>query len=203
MQELAREGRHVQQKNLGNLYAGSVIRDRFQVMEEVIGGRFYVVDLMADDLIIRERRDGPSKTFATIADAEAFIQVFTPAEQHATKPTMRSRLNITPNGRAQQLQQSNDIGDEMAKTRQNGARRKAPAAAKRVAPRKAPVTDRAPRETAAAMFQQLIRDGRFTDDTIFRKVQDKFGLDDNKRTYVQWYRNYLRKRGEKVPDARG
>ncbi len=60
--------------------------------------------------------------------------------------------------------------------------------------------ERTPRgETAAAMFQSLIREGKLTDSEIFAKVQTKFGLDDKKRGYVAWYRNYLTKKGEKVP----
>ena len=59
---------------------------------------------------------------------------------------------------------------------------------------------RAPRgETPASMFQALIREGKLTDSDIFAKVQAKFGLDDKKRSYVAWYRNYLTKKGEKVP----
>lgn len=58
------------------------------------------------------------------------------------------------------------------------------------------------RETAAQLFQDLIRAGTLTDDQIFAKVQGKFGLSDDKRSYVAWYRNRLRKNGEKVPDAK-
>lgn len=57
--------------------------------------------------------------------------------------------------------------------------------------------------TVASAFQELIRQGKLTDDQIFAKVQAEFGLDDKKRSYVSWYRNYLRKKGENVPDAKG
>lgn len=57
-------------------------------------------------------------------------------------------------------------------------------------------------ETAANMFRTLIREGKLSDDAIFKKVQAKFGLDDGKRSYVGWYRNQLKKAGEKVPDPR-
>ena len=60
----------------------------------------------------------------------------------------------------------------------------------------------APRETAAAMFQELIMDGKFTDDQIFAKVKAKFKLDDKKRSYVAWYRNKLGKDGKKPPTAK-
>lgn len=57
-------------------------------------------------------------------------------------------------------------------------------------------------ETAADMFRTLIREGKLTDDEIFAKVQAKFKLADNKRSYVSWYRNSLLKAGEKVPAAK-
>lgn len=60
----------------------------------------------------------------------------------------------------------------------------------------------APRETAAALFQDLIMDGKLTDDQIFAKVKAKFGLDDKKRSYVAWYRNKLKKDGKKPPEAK-
>jgi hypothetical protein len=60
-----------------------------------------------------------------------------------------------------------------------------------------------PRESAAAMFKELIMKGTMTDDKIFEKVQAKFGLDDKKRSYVAWYRNDLIKKGEaNVPAAK-
>lgn len=58
------------------------------------------------------------------------------------------------------------------------------------------------RETAAQLFQDLIMAGNLTDDKIFAKVKDKFGLDDKKRSYVAWYRNKLKKDGKKPPEAR-
>jgi len=65
--------------------------------------------------------------------------------------------------------------------------------------------DRAPRErgeTAAKMFQDLIMEGKLTDEKIFEKVAAKYNLDDNKRSYVKWYRNYLTKRGQNPPPAK-
>lgn len=57
------------------------------------------------------------------------------------------------------------------------------------------------RESAAQLFKDLIMEGKLTDEQIFKKVQAKFGLDDNKAGYVKWYRNDLRKQGAKnVPD---
>lgn len=57
-------------------------------------------------------------------------------------------------------------------------------------------------ETAADLFRDLIRAGKLTDDEIFKQVQVKFKLADNKRSYVSWYRNSLLKAGEKVPAAK-
>ena len=55
-------------------------------------------------------------------------------------------------------------------------------------------------ESAASMFQSLLLEGKHTDDAIFAKVAAKHGLDEKKRSYVGWYRNYLRKSGKEVAD---
>lgn len=76
-------------------------------------------------------------------------------------------------------------------------------AAKKEAPAakgKAPKAEKG--ATAAGMFRDLIRAGKLTDDQIFEKVQKEFGLSDDKRGYVKWYRNDLIKKGEKVPEAK-
>lgn len=57
--------------------------------------------------------------------------------------------------------------------------------------------------SAAQMFKDLIMAGKMTDDQIFKKVQEKFGLSDNKRSYVNWYRKHLEKQGAKPPKAKG
>ena len=44
--------------------------------------------------------------------------------------------------------------------------------------------------------------GKLTDDQIFSKVQDQYGLEDNKRSYVTWYRNDLTKKGMNPPAAK-
>lgn len=51
-------------------------------------------------------------------------------------------------------------------------------------------------DTAAAMFRRLILDGKLTDDEIFKEVQKAFGLADNRRSYVDWYRKELKKKGQ-------
>lgn len=59
--------------------------------------------------------------------------------------------------------------------------------------------EKQPRESASALFKELILKGEKTDDEIFATVQKKYNLDDNKRKYVAWYRNALKKEGIKVP----
>jgi hypothetical protein len=56
--------------------------------------------------------------------------------------------------------------------------------------------------SAASRFQALIMEGKLTDDKIFETVQKEFNLDDSKRSYVAWYRNHLKKKGEKAPEAK-
>lgn len=56
--------------------------------------------------------------------------------------------------------------------------------------------------SAAQRFQELIMAGKMTDDQIFATVKAEFGLDDKKRGYVHWYRNYLTKQGKNPPAAK-
>jgi hypothetical protein len=57
-----------------------------------------------------------------------------------------------------------------------------------------------PRLTPATTFRELIMKGGLTDDQIFATVQKKHPeVTKEKRTYVSWYRNDLRKRGENPP----
>jgi hypothetical protein len=56
--------------------------------------------------------------------------------------------------------------------------------------------------SASQMFQDLIMGGELTDDEIFAQVKEAFGLDDKKRSYVTWYRNNLKKKGENPPEAK-
>lgn len=72
---------------------------------------------------------------------------------------------------------------------------------------KTPVTKTAEKsgekkQTASQMFQDLIMEGKLTDDQIFAKVQDAFGLDEKKRGYVKWYRNHLKKSGSNPPEPK-
>lgn len=56
--------------------------------------------------------------------------------------------------------------------------------------------------TASKMFQDLIMEGKLSDDKIFEKVQKTFGLDDNKKSYVRWYRQDMKKKGLNPPEAK-
>ena len=111
---------------------------------------------------------------------------------------------------------------DMATTKKTAATEKAAAtktAAKKAAPVTKPAAKSAPAKTAkpaakpaaktgekkmsaAQMFQDLIMAGKLTDDQIFAKVQEKFGLDEKKRGYVKWYRNHLKKQGMNPPEAK-
>lgn len=85
-------------------------------------------------------------------------------------------------------------------------------AEKPVKEKKAPAEKKAPKErgpTAAKRFQELLmlegsKKGvaKHTDDEIFSIVQKEFGLDDGKRSYVKWYRNYLTKQDKNPPAAK-
>jgi len=115
---------------------------------------------------------------------------------------------------------------DMATTKKTAATEKAAAtktAAKKAAPAK-PATKPAPvkpapakaakpaakpaaktgekKMSAAQMFQDLIMQGKLTDDQIFEKVQAQFGLDEKKRGYTKWYRNHLKKQGANPPEAK-
>jgi hypothetical protein len=73
-----------------------------------------------------------------------------------------------------------------------------PAAAEKTPPAK--TGEKKP--SAAQMFQDLIMEGKLTDDQIFEEVQEAFGLDEKKRGYVKWYRNHLKKQGANPPEPK-
>lgn len=85
---------------------------------------------------------------------------------------------------------------------------KAAKAAKAAKPEKATkaksdgATVKEKKPSASQMFQDLIMAGKLTDDQIFAKVQEAFGLDDKKKGYVKWYRANMIKQGKKVPAAK-
>ena len=80
---------------------------------------------------------------------------------------------------------------------------KAAPAKKTAAPKASAAESGEKKPSAAQMFKDLIMEGKKTDDQIFAAVQKAFGLDDNKRGYVKWYRNDLDKKGMNPPAAKG
>lgn len=89
-----------------------------------------------------------------------------------------------------------------AKADDPAAKKTAPAAkpAAKTAPAKREPVERKP--SAASRFQDLIMEGKLTDDEIFAAVKKEFSLSDEKRSYVSWYRNHLIKKGKNPPAAK-
>jgi len=54
--------------------------------------------------------------------------------------------------------------------------------------------------SVSQMFRALIMEGAKTDAEIFSEVQDEFGVDDDKRRYVAWYRGELKRKGLNPPN---
>mgnify|MGYP001618319844 CR=1 FL=1 len=54
-------------------------------------------------------------------------------------------------------------------------------------------------KSAAAMFQGLIMEAKLTDAEIFEAVKEKFGVGDDKKGYVKWYRYNLTRNGKNPP----
>lgn len=78
------------------------------------------------------------------------------------------------------------------------AAKKAPA--EKATKAKAPAAEKTPRVTASSRFRELLvaqakGENKLSDDQIFAKVQKEFGLDDNKRSYISWYRNDAIRKG--------
>ena len=188
MREVIREGGDVKpyqlvlQRGHVGRYEGPLLHGRFQVMESLApAGTYYLVDHMLEDLILRV--SGPASDvlrFPTREAAEAAalrLLETTPAVDTAGGPSTRRRA---PVGAPKEI-------IKMARQAKQAA-----------APAPAPETT-GKRRTVASAFQELIRAGGISDDEIFARVQKEFGLPDSRRTYVPWYRNYLEKKGEKLP----
>ncbi len=59
------------------------------------------------------------------------------------------------------------------------------------------------RSGAAATFREMIMAGKLTDDQIFVEVRKRHpDVTEDKRHYVAWYRNQLKKQGKKPPAAK-
>lgn len=196
----------------GDLYTGEVIAGRFQVLGSVVpAGTFYVADHWRDDLLVREGGLGSNtRRFASVADAESWISQFTSGSRHDTSipgSTTQEAVMAKP---ATAAKTAPKPGRETLPKGKGKTTAPAPEAVKAPAAKAtkgATVTElkqpvKAPRDSAATMFKALIMEGKLTDDQIFAKVAEKFGLDEKKRTYVAWYRNYLTKQGENPPAAK-
>lgn len=162
--------------------------------------------------------------------AESFDQRFTPMEGYPTEKACQLYLSYSQNigatkealGYLGQIVNVSKQEADMATTKKTAATEKAAAtktAAKKATPVTKPAAKSAPAKTAkpaakpaaktgekkmsaAQMFQDLIMQGKLTDDQIFEKVQAQFGLDEKKRGYVKWYRNHLKKQGANPPEAK-
>lgn len=166
----------------------------------------FAFDLTKDEIQRFDQRYKPMVDYPVERAAQLFISYA--CVSGATKAAMKALSGITPVSEKEH-EMAVKKGAETAPAKKTKAK-KAAVADKRVATAKKVVaakkTDNGatravtPRgESAAAMFQELIRESKLTDDAIFAKVQAKFSLDSNKRGYVGWYRNYLKKKGEDYP----
>ena len=85
-------------------------------------------------------------------------------------------------------------------TTEKAVKAKAKSAAKK--PVAAKSDDKKERKVPSSqVFMALIMEGKLTDDEIFAKVQDQYGLDDKRRSYVGYYRQHLKKKLGKNPPA--
>lgn len=57
------------------------------------------------------------------------------------------------------------------------------------------------RESVSGFMQQMIRDGS-TDAEVWEASQKKFGLDDSKKHYPRWYRNYIKRQAAAAAAAK-
>jgi hypothetical protein len=135
-------------------------------------------------------------TGATQQAMQALGQLVTLTQEEIDMATKKKATNqATKSGKGAKPEKKTDKApvEKKPAAKKPAGKKEAPAA-------KAPKAEKG--ETAAGMFRELIREGKLTDDQIFDKVQKKFGLGDDKRGYVKWYRNDLIKKGEKVPEPK-
>ena len=205
-------------------YTGPLVHDRFQVMEcAIISGHYYVVDHLLPGLVVR--KDGPDSSVAFYASREEAENAM--EDRFTRQPN--GPISARGAGRRALASQSQETTvmarkpkeelpaappvEEKPKRGRSAKAAAAPAAPAKKAPRTGGAAAPAGGGTApeggarrradspAAMFQKLIMEGKKADDEIFMDVKTRFALDDKKRTYVAWYRNYLKKNGQNPPDA--
>lgn len=146
------------------------------------------------------------------SNAAKIFESYAAASGDRLSPDARAFLNELINGKTRSTKMATNAAKkvekkvtkpttEAAEKRSSLAPAKSPAAVKAAKLTQA-ARPREPRESASKMFRELIMDGKLTDDQIFQKVQAKFGLGDEKRNYVKWYRNHLKKTGKNPPAAK-
>lgn len=165
-----------------------------------------VINSSEADVQFISRLDGPFELHSwTRQEFDAFFPEEvsgTSAHEAAEHMTLYSRYFGASTEAMEALSQITEVSEEnieMAKkktttrkatkkttTRKTATKGKAKAASKTAGEGRKP--------SAASRFQELILEGKLTDEEIFLQVQKEFGLDDSKRGYVSWYRNYLKKK---------
>lgn len=137
---------------------------------------------------------------ATVEVMEYFSKAIKVTEREFKMATTKTSAAAD---RTTKISAAKAAADKATKAEQ-AAQPKATKAAAKTAPAKPAAKGKAGETeygSAAQMFQGLIMEGKLTDDEIFAQVQKKFGLDDKKRSYVNWYRNHLKKDGKNPPAA--
>ena len=87
-----------------------------------------------------------------------------------------------------------------AKPTATKAKPEAKPTATKATPKAKPKAEPKPKkETCTSFMTAAIIEGKLTDAEIFKAAQEKFGLSDDKKTYVNWYRCQLRRKGVAVP----
>ena len=144
------------------------------------------------------------KLFIEQADSGRFMCLLDEARKHLDDRDKRrnSETDNQPEDGEQQV--TNSTRKAMAKAAESkSAKAKTtepkPAKAKVAKPKADPAEKKV---SAAQLFKDLIMEGKLTDNQIFDRVSDQFGLDEKKRGYVKWYRNHLKKSGSNPPAAK-
>jgi hypothetical protein len=130
------------------------------------------------------------KTQIKISDEEIKM-----ATKKANDKATEGKTKVAPKAKAPAKASTGKVAAKPA------TKAKAPAAKAPAAKGKAPAAkkDGEKKRTASAAFCELIMEGKLSDDGIFAAVQKEFGLSDDKRSYVKWYRNKLTKDGKNPP----
>jgi hypothetical protein len=151
-----------------------------------------------------------TKTAGATKEALEYLQRHTPiteedfnmATRKAALKAIEPEVKVKSKSKASTKEVPFDTKPQKAKAPAVKAAPKGKAPAKPAAKTKAEPKAKASGEkkrTASAAFCELIAEGKLSDDSIFAKVQKEFGLSDDKRSYVKWYRNKMIKDGLNPP----